>query len=267
MTTLRERFWIWGHDPGCHHNTRNNVYKLPGVNRMDSLEGARYLGIPNCCRVVYGGKPERPFDSEAEKLTPFRQVVWSILGDAGSKRNDNGGDDLAEVLRLAEKYPNIQGGILDDFFRPQTKDARFGRNRLAEIRDSLHHAPRPLELWLVYYAGLLDIDYTEYLKLCDNISFWSWTGADLANAEKNLDRIIAMTPGKKHYAGCYLYNYGDIRPITAEEMEFQLELYRKRMMEQKIQGVIVCSNNVVDIGLEAPEILRKWLVRHGDEVI
>ena len=268
MTTLRDNFWIWGHDAGCHHrSTRNpaNLYRLPGENRMGPLEGAYYLGIPNCCRVVFDGRPEPPFDAESERLRPFRRVVWSVIGDAGSRRNDEGGDDLEEVLRQAERYPNVVGGVLDDFFRPGTKDARMTPERLKVVRDRLHGAARPLELWLVYYAALLGIDYDVYLQQCDAVSFWSWTGADLAKAEENFARFIELTPGKKRYAGCYLYDYGDIRPVTRAEMEFQLALYRRLFLERKIQGVIVCSNTVADIGLEAPEILKRWLDEHGDE--
>ena len=88
---------------------------------------------------------------------------------------------------------------------------------------------------------------------------------ELAEAEKNLNRIIAMTPGKEHYAGCYLFNYGDSRPMTLDEMKFQMDLYYKFLKEKKIQGVIVCSNNIADTGLEAPEYLRQWLAEHGEE--
>lgn len=36
MRTLRDDFWIWGHDAGCHHGTG---YNLPGVNRMGPVDG------------------------------------------------------------------------------------------------------------------------------------------------------------------------------------------------------------------------------------
>ena len=63
----------------------------------------------------------------------------------------------------------------------------------------------------------------------------------------------------------YLFNYGDSCPMTLDEMKFQMELYYKFLKEKKIQGVIVCSNNIVDTGLEAPEYLRQWLAEHGGE--
>ncbi len=115
---LKDKLWLWGQNAGAHHAAHNNVWNLPGENKMTPIEGARYFGIPNMCRVVMGNKPEPPFDSEAELLKECDRVVWSLIGDAASARTDGGGDDLDELLRLAKKYPNITGGIMDDFMRP-----------------------------------------------------------------------------------------------------------------------------------------------------
>ena len=43
------------------------------------------------------------------------RVVWSAIGDSGSKRNDHQ-TDVEEVLRQASLFPNITGAVLDDFF-------------------------------------------------------------------------------------------------------------------------------------------------------
>ena len=75
-------------------------------------------------------------------------------------------------------------------------------------------------------------------------------------------RIIAMTPGKKHFAGCYLYNYGDCCELTDEEMYNQLELYYRFYQENKIDGVVVCSNNIADTGVKSVEIFRKFMAEH-----
>lgn len=266
MEKLRDSLWLWGHDAGCHHKGTGKVWNIPGSNKMGPVEGAEYLGISNCCRVVFEGSPQPPFDAESAKLLGFKQVVWSVLGDKSSVRNDDGADDLDEVLRQAEKYPNVTGGVLDDFFRPESGDARFPLARLEEMAHKLHAAKRPLDLWLVYYAALFEAaDYTPYLELVDVITFWSWDSRELACAEKNLKKIIAMTPGKRHYAGCYLYNYGDCRELSDDEMSFQLELYRRLWLAGEIDGIVVCANTIADTGVKAVDIYREWLAEHGDE--
>ena len=45
--TVRDRFWIWGHEAGCLHKHADNVWKIPGESKMTPAEGASYLGIPN----------------------------------------------------------------------------------------------------------------------------------------------------------------------------------------------------------------------------
>ena len=264
---LRDTLWIWGQDPGTHHKAGNNVWNLPGVNRMGPVEAAKYLGIPNCCRVVYGGSPRPPFDAESAKLAGFREVVWSALGDASSARNEKGADDLDEVLRQAEKFPNVTGCVLDDLFHPADKSARVTAERIREMADKLHAAPRPLSLWLVCYPTLFGIDYRAWFDAADVITFWPWTEEHLARTEENLLRMIELTPGKRHYAGNYLFGFGfrKKREITAAETWMQLEIYRRLWHAGAIDGVITCANTVVDLGFEAPDAFRDWLAEHGDE--
>ena len=261
MRTFRDDIWLWGQDTGSHHG----LWNLPGVNKLDSVSGAAYLGIKNCCRVVMGGNPKTPFDAESEKLRGFDQVVWSAMGDVSSKRNDDS-DDADEVLKQAKSFPNVVGGVFDDFFRPHKKDARLTVVRMREIAKSFHEAPRPLSLWLVYYAALLGIDYREYLELADVITFWSWTSEELAAAEKNFETVFSFAGGKKVYAGCYLYNYGDDRELTSAEMNGQLELYLKLWKSRRVDGVIVCSNTVADLGFEAVDIYLEFMKQHGNEI-
>ncbi len=262
---LRDCFWLWGHDPGCHHRVPS--YRLPGDNRMDAAAGAAHLGIPNCCRVVFGGSPRAPFDTESAKLAGCRRLLWSIVGDCSSTCNDGGSDDLDEVLRQAERFPNVIGGMLDDFFVPEQNRTRLTLERLREVRNRLHRAPRPLELWLVIYSRMLDMGYDDYLAECDAVSCWFWDSNALAGAETTLRKLIDRTPAQRRLAGCYIYNFGDACPMTAAEIASQLELYRDYLHRGLLHGVMVCSNTVADLGLEAPEYLRQWLERHGNEEI
>ena len=142
---IKDRIWLWGQDVMSHHQVgprKENIWNLPGINRMNPAEGARFLGIRNMCRVVMNGSPKPPFDSEMEKLSGCGQVIWSVLGDSGSDRSGNVQDDLAELLRLSKYYPKLTGGILDDFFRPISdqnatdKQARLPLERVREIRKS-----------------------------------------------------------------------------------------------------------------------------------
>ena len=45
--SIRDDFWLWGQMPNSHHEEANNIYNLPGVNRMTPSEGAEFFGIKN----------------------------------------------------------------------------------------------------------------------------------------------------------------------------------------------------------------------------
>ncbi len=264
---LREKLWLWGQDAGTHHAYHNNEWKLPGVNRMDPAQGARHFGIINCCRVVMSGKPLPPFDSESEKLKDLKRVVWSIVGDGSSTRNNNGATDLEEVIRQARLFPNVCGGIFDDFF-VDNASPRVSLEQLKETKRRLSgNQPRPLDLWVVYYARQLAQDYGAYLDVCDVITLWTWQGANLANIDRNIAQLCLMTTGKRRLAGCYLWNYGECKPLTTAQMELQCSKYYEWIKKGDLDGIIFCSNTLADIGIEAAEWVKTWIRQVGDEEV
>jgi hypothetical protein len=269
VTELRDKLWLWGQDPGTHHSVNGaNAYNLPGENTMTPVEGAEFFGLSNCCRIVMGDKPLPPFDRHSEELSAMNQVVWSILGDCGSNRNNNGGDDLDEVLRQANKYSNITGAVLDDFFDGTTGEARIPLNNLKEIKVKLQvDAPHPLDLWLVYYEIHLGRPHQPYFDLCDVITFWTWNGRNLCDLESNFEKIMQLTPGKRRLAGCYMWNYGEQKPMTIEQMKHQCSIYYDWLQKGYIEGIIICSNCITDIGLDTVEWTKNWINEIGQKEI
>jgi hypothetical protein len=262
---MRDRLWLWGQDAGSHHAYHNNAWKLPGVNRMGPADGARHFGIVNCCRVAMSGKPLPPFDSESRKLEDLSRLVWSVIGDGSSTRNNDGATDLEEVIRQASLFTNVCGGILDDFF-VDNGSPRLSLDQLRETRRRLNESPpRPLDLWVVYYARQLAQDYRSYLDACDVITLWTWRGADLSNIDASLTRLCRITPRKRRLAGCYLWNYGECRPMTVAQMEFQCGKYLQWIARGDLDGIIFCSNTLGDIGLESAEWLRTWIGEVADQ--
>ena len=201
---LRECLWIWGQDVMSHQKvSANKSWKVPDGNTLDAVAGAEYLDVPNIFRVVMNGKPFPPFDAESEKMKNNPKVIWSALGDASSLRNDDT-SDVKEVIRQAEKYPNVVGAVFDDFFRRGTaEDPRWARYSLEEVRKirSLLHTSlsRKLDLWVVWYKKGLVWPVEEYLKEFDGITYWNMrTAAERSSLREDLDKMLVMTPGKKH---------------------------------------------------------------------
>ena len=262
MDHLRNHFWLWGQTPGSHHAT--GVYKLPGVNTMNSAEGCRFFGIPNCCRVAMSKGPFPPFDEEADALDGLEKVVWSVIGAGGVARNEDNCGDLDEVLRIAALHPNVIGAVMDDFFHNPRRLVIFTPEKLRGIRERLHkELERKLEFWTVYYDREMHLDVAPLLAEFDVITFWTWKSEDLPKARENFERLIAMTPGKRHLNGCYMYDYGNNRPMGLSDMKKQAALYEELLLSGRSDGLVLCSNCCADVGLETVPWTRDWLRELG----
>ena len=76
MNVFADNIWLRGQNAGSHHG----LLSIPGVNKLETVEGAGVLGIKNCCRVVMSNKQTPPFDEKSAKLICF--YIWSGTGDA-----------------------------------------------------------------------------------------------------------------------------------------------------------------------------------------
>lgn len=263
MTTVRDRFWIWGHEAGSH----DNVYQLPRHSRMTPAEGAYYLGVPNLLMVCFGGKPEpEQFDLYARSFAPLQQTVWSIIGDGSSTRNDEQ-SDLDAVLTLANEFPNVTGAIMDDFFHPLNEDGACSRvsvAQLADFRARLHGVARPLDLWVVLYRHDLLLPAQAHLEQCDVITYWTWEPDELVNLEENFTRMEALAPGKRKVLGCYMYDYNTPQEISLAAMEHQCNLGLRWLEAGRIEGMIFLASCICDLNLPAVEWTREWIAQVGD---
>jgi hypothetical protein len=266
MKTVRDKLWLWGQSPDVHYG-EDNVFELPCHSRMTAMEGAVYFGIPNMCRVRMLGHPQPPYDQESMAMDSCREVVWSLLG-AGAEPVTEWGD-LDEVCRQAKMFPNITGGVFDDFFLP-ARIEEFTPEKLSFVKKRMcEGAGRNLDMWVVCYEDKLDTieNIGAYLREFDVISYWTWKGSNLGEAEKNIARIRELAPGKRIMAGCYMWNYGEACPLTIEQMQEQCDAYLEYIQKGYLDGIIVCSNCIADLNIEAVEWMRNWINEHKDIVI
>lgn len=264
MVKLRDKFWIWGHPAGSH----NSGYGLSQKSRMTPAEGAYYLGVRNMMMVCYRDQPKPPFEQEAKSFDPLREVVWSVVGDGSSSNQSDTLGNLNEILLLAKTHKNITGGIFDDFFKGQ-REKEYTPEQIHEVQQKLHNeAPHPLDLWVVIYNQQLDhLPIQDYLQSIDGFTFWTWLGKDLVHFEQNFQKLKQVAPRQRILLGCYLYNYGEGREMTTEQMSFQLEHYTKKVRSGEAEGIILLSNTVADLGFEGVEYVKQWLEVYGDELV
>jgi len=261
MDTVRDRLWLWSHQAGSY----NHSWGLPSTSQVTPAEAAQAMGIPNLVMVVYHDQPRPPFQPYAQPLSSLRQVVWSVIGDGGSSRNDEQ-SDLDHVLALARECPNIRGGIMDDFFcgwEQREQVSRAGLETLSAFRTALHAALPPLDLWVVVYRHDLDAPITPYLERCDVVTLWTWEPAYLHDLDVNVARLEAMLPGKRKMLGCYLWDFFEEKALPIELLQHQCATGLRMMREGRIDGMIFCASCLCDMDLETVEWTRCWIAEVG----
>jgi len=261
--TVREHFWMWAHETGSH----NDNYNLAGASRMTPVEGAFYLGVPNLIFVVYRDLPAPPFHQYAIPMRPLRHVVWSIVGDSSSKRNDET-SDLDDVLELARDFPNVTGAILDDFFHDpdeQGRIARWSPDDLAGFQSRMRAGEHPLDLWVVLYTHELALPTRDHLDHCDVVALWTWKASELANLPANFEALESLAPDKRKMLGCYLWDYGVGAPMPVESMQRQCEFGLDMLKAGRIDGMIFLASCICDLEIESVEWTRAWIADVGDE--
>jgi len=262
MSLIRDHLWLWAHEAGSH----NGQFGL-GSSSIGPAEAAGYLGIDNVIMVAFGGRPEPPFAPHAAPLRHLSRVVWSIVGDSSSKRNDQL-PDLDEVLALAAEFPNVTGAIMDDFFHAPDDRGAVARYSVADVagfREKLHRAARPLDLWVVLYSHDLDRPVAHHLAQADVVTFWTWQSRDLAALPDNFARAETLAPHARKVLGCYMWDYGPGQPMPLDRMIHQCETGLRWLRDGRIEGMILLASCICDLGLETVEWARQWIAAIGDQ--
>jgi hypothetical protein len=265
---VRDKFWIWGHVAGSH----NGQYGLPRTSRMTPAEGAFYLDVPNLIFVAYPDQKEpckmlpEPalYDEYAISFRPLKRVVWSIVG-AGGHVNQNG---LQSLQQLAQKFPNIVGTQMDDFFRNTLDGGKTGAltpGELSYIQDKLNVGGRKIDLWVTLYHTDLRSDLSQYLAHVDVVTYWTWDAKDIDGLEEGFAQAEKAAPNARKVLGCYMWDYGSRSPMPIAMMEKQCTLGLEWLRNRRIDGMIFLASCICDMGLEAVEWTRNWIAKVGSE--
>jgi len=261
MTAVADKLWLWCHQAGSH----NYIQALGGESHITPAEACTYMGIPNCIMVTFADQPKPPLLPHARALAGASKLVWSIVGDSSSRRN-NSVSDLEEVVALAPECPNLTGAIMDDFFHKPDADgaiSRYSMDQLETFAQRLHTAARPIDLWVVVYAHDLVLPLAPLLAPCDVVTFWTWTAAELPELPHNLARIKALASGKRLVLGCYMWDYGSGKEMSVENMRWQCEQGLAWLKAGAIDGIIMLASCICDLNLPAVEFTRTWVAQAG----
>ena len=262
---LREKFWLWGHPEGRYNNEWGNTQK----SRMTPMEACLYLGVRNTFMVpVEWDVNRRQYNKSFKTL---RQVGWECFSATSNPA------DIEPLIEEAKDFPNIGCVVLDDFVRLATvtnMDVEAGIANLWKIRERLHNnSVRKLDMWMVLYTHEFgknpddDEKVKRFIEPFDGVIMWNWEEKNAPEIPEKYEVFKKITPNQRRMFGCYLWNFGEKKPATAESVKWQLDWYRERILAGEAEGVVLHTNTMADLDLEAYDATCAWMEEHGDEEI
>ena len=84
---------------------------------------------------------------------------------------------------------------------------------------------------------------------------------------KNMQKFIEKTPDKRRMLGVYLYDFGRSAPADPDLVERELFRARELLRDGTIEGFILHTNAVADLGYAAYDRAVRWMAEHGEEEI
>jgi hypothetical protein len=114
------------------------------------------------------------------------------------------------------------------------------------------------------YRHDLQHDVTAYLSKVDVVTYWTWQAKDLDRLEEGFTKAEQAAPKARKVLGCYMWDYGDEKPIPLPLMQKQCQLGLEWLRTGRIEGMIFLASCICDLNLEAVEWTRNWIREVGD---
>ena len=267
--TVRDKLWLFSNPT----NADWGILRKRSV--MSPFEAAVYMGIPNLFMVQqYPGKGEEnqykpfepPFEQYMVPLTMLKRVAWSLTG-AGGVTHDW---ERKQVLAMVQKYANMVGVYLDDFFRDQPGEevGSLTVDQLRDVQRQIKSPKKKMDIYLTFYARQLKLPIVEHLKQMDVIGLWMWKPEELANVDSYLTQLDKLAPQSRKMVGVYTtaLNEGKTPEWTGMPvplMQKQCEQALGWLRSGRIEGIIVYGGTTFDLGFEAVDWTREWIRKVG----
>lgn len=259
---VRDLIWVWGNpemgEPGTH--------TLDTYAAASPAERGRLLGVPN---IILAGLGLPGDDAKAESITQEAahapRLIWEIARDGeGDDRPFVYEQTLARVKGLAERYPRLEGVLLDDMSSVGI-DHGLKPEHIRGVRAGLSGSAARLKLWGVLYTMNMDRPgIAEYIHELDGILLAEWHAKNLPDLEKSVQRCRKEYPDKPIMLCLYLYDYGEGRRMPLDLLEGQCRTALKLLHSGDIAGMVPLS---ITNDMETISWFAKWVSEVGGQTV
>ena len=126
---------------------------------------------------------------------------------------------------------------------------------------------KQLPIMAVVYTGQISPRAQAHVDQVDQVCMWTWRPEDLKHLETNLTKLEKLVGQKPIFLGCYMFDFGDTKPLEVGLMKRQTELGYQWLCQGRIKGMIFLASPICDVNLESVEWTRQWIRRVGDQVL
>jgi len=263
LQTVRDILWVWG----MPKPDMPGEPTLADFLTASPAQKAALLGVSNIVMAGSGLPDDEELGQQQTKdVSGLGRLVWETRPDGkGIGPPFVYSERLAQVRKLAAKYPQIQGVLLDDM--STGKIARgFKAEHIRHMRKLLAGSKPAMKVWGVVYSMSFGREgLTQCIQELDVINLWVWHAKDLTKLEEYIDILETKFPGKPIVLGLYLYDYGNGRRIPQDLLELQFNTALKLARAGRIQGIVVLLTLHNDT--EATTWTADWIKRVGDQEI
>ena len=268
-THLRDRLWLWGMKVNALQET--DAYRPLGfaTSTIDTEQAIARTGIANV--LMAGGLPlDQP---TLDSMPSARRIIAKNALHRQSADGQHYVDPegcaaaLRDAKQIAATDPRIDAYLIDDF---STGSIAAGAQpeHLAHLQfiNATERPHLPL-MGTVYEMSLEDERVWACLPYFGGFLSPLWHAADIDRLPDYIARIAELSGGKPQLTCIYLFDFGNGRLLSYDQMQRQFDVAEGLLREEKVFGVCILGTCMMDLEWEANRCLYDWLERVGDSAL
>jgi hypothetical protein len=258
---IRDLLWVWGNP----EMTKPGEHAAATFAEASPAQRARLLGVPNVMMAGPGvPNDDQQADAWTKEVADFPRLLWEVAADGQGGPPFVYTNRIAQVRKLVDKYPQIEGVILDDM-STGSMDQGFKAEHIRQIRRLLDGKYAAVKICGVVYTMSLDrAGMNDCINELDVILLAEWFPRKIVELEKHVDHCRRLFPGKPIVLCLYLYDYGTNQRMPLDLLERQFETARQLAHAGRIAGIEMTT---INNDPEAVTWTADWIKRVGDEKI